>query len=368
MRVDPAMKRVRLGIIGVGNMGRFHLRRLLAAHEREAEVVALADPDENEMARARELLDRRRCRTFSDYRDMLEMDGLDGVIICVPNHLHAEISVAALESGRHVLCEKPIATTLEDGQRMVEAARRAGRVLMIGFELRYSAYTRKLLEIVQGQLGRLVSMWCREFRPPFRPKVDDWIQDPRRSGGMLNEKMCHHFDVFNWIAGAPPVRVVAFGGRDVVSVIGTPDEVLDNAWVLIEYANGVRAMAGVCMFAPWMMARRHEFGFIGERGILEGDDDKHQAVLWIRDAQAEAARRRRGLVRRRERADSVTYRIAPDPADQGEWGFAEEQAEFIACVRDGHRPASDVRNVLDSLRVALAAERSVREGSIVSLA
>ena len=348
-------------------MGRFHLRRLVSVHPNDIEIVALADPSARERARAEKLIEGRPVETFEDYRDLLAMDGMHGVVVTTPNDLHAEAATAAMESGRHVLCEKPIATSLEDARRMAEVAERTDRILMIGFDLRYSKYVHKLREIVQSDLGRLVSMWCREFRTPFQAKVGGWIQDSRRSGGMLNEKMCHHFDVFNWIADAPPVRVSAFGGNDVVHIINQPVEVMDNAWVLIEYANGVRAMAGVCMFAPRMMDRRHEFGFIGDRGILEADDDTHQAVLWLRDIGREAVRRKRGVVAGKAKADSVTYRIAPDPADQGEWGFMQEQAEFLACVRENRKPITQIANVMDSIRVSLAAEQSAREKRVVSL-
>jgi len=361
------MKKLQIGLIGAGNMARAHTRCLLAAHQDDMEIVAMADPTESETVKTLDLLKEAPPPVFAEYREMLNQVDLDAVIVAIPNDLHAEASIAAMESGKHVLCEKPIATRVEDAARMAEVSEQTGRMLMIGFEYRYCSYVHRLREIVQTRLGRLVSMWCREFRHPFQTKVGNWIQDSRRSGGTLNEKMCHHFDVLNWMAGAPPARVAAFGGNDVIHVINTPDEAMDNAWVVIEYANGVRAMVGVCMFAPYKMDRRHEFGFIGDRGILEGNDDLYEAVLWLRETEADAAMRKRNSAPY-PKSESVTWRMAQNPDDQGEWGLAAEAAEFVACVRDGRAPISQISSVLDSIRVSLAAEQSIREGRMITVA
>jgi len=99
---------------------------------------------------------------------------------------------------------------------MIKAAKETGKILQIGLELRYTPQYRKMISIIEsGGIGKVQMMWCKEFRGPFDKKVKDWILKEKESSGSLVEKDCHHFDLFNWMIGSRPVKVVAFGGQNV---------------------------------------------------------------------------------------------------------------------------------------------------------
>lgn len=100
---------------------------------------------------------------------------------------------------------------------------------MIGHELRYSPFFQKVKSLVDaGDIGRPRMVWTREFRGPFQPKSQNWIQDKRHSGGILVDKNCHQFDLMNWWAGVRPVRVAAFGANAVMRVVDTEHQVKDQ--------------------------------------------------------------------------------------------------------------------------------------------
>src|SRR5204862_4758538 len=100
-----------------------------------------------------------------------------------------------------------------------------------------------------GEIGTPRMVWTRESRGPFQKKSQDWIQDARRSGGMLVDKNCHHFDLMNWWVNSKPKRVAAFGGNAVNRVIEGGDQVNDHSTVNFEYENGVRGTLQICLFA-----------------------------------------------------------------------------------------------------------------------
>ncbi|RMD73696.1 MAG: gfo/Idh/MocA family oxidoreductase, partial [Lentisphaerae bacterium] len=146
------MSKVRIGFIGVGQIAKMHLERYAAIED--AEVVAACDIDENELARVCErfsIPDR-----YTDFRELLKRDDLDAVDVCLHNNLHAPVSIAALEAGKHVYCEKPIAGSYADGVRMLEAAQATGNKLHIQLGTLYSKETKAAKRLIDGgHLGRL---------------------------------------------------------------------------------------------------------------------------------------------------------------------------------------------------------------------
>ena len=154
-------------------------------------------------------------------------------------------------AGKHVFAEKPVATTVADCRRMVDAAERSDHILFIGHELRYSAYFQKVRDLVaDGAVGTPQFVWCKEYRGPFMEKVDRWIIDGHRSGGAMVDKNGHHFDLMQWWLNARPKRVTALGCKKFNNITGDADEVIDNAAVSIEFDNGAIGNLNLCMFAP----------------------------------------------------------------------------------------------------------------------
>ena len=339
---------VGIGIIGVGQRGRHHIAFLREAGG--GRVVALADPHEPSLRQAWEVLPGagEDVRDYDSWEGLLADEAVEAVIVGAPNHLHAEAAIAALRAGKHVLLEKPVALTVEDCRRLEEAAAAAPGVLQVGLELRYSPVAQRLRrEIELGAIGEPRMAWCHEFRVPFRPKVDDWILDRRRSGGTFVEKNCHHLDLLSWLLDSEPVRVAGFGGSDVV--YRDRPEMLDNAWVVVEHAGGRRASLGVAMFSR---VDRLELGVLGDAGLLEADFHGRQVVL-------------------RQPDGSVATIAVGDPAGRriAVHGGADllQMEDFLRTVRAGGQPRVTLRDGIRCLLVALAAQRAVDTGRTVAI-
>lgn len=351
------MKDINIGIIGVGSMGRLHLKNLVAING--CKIIAICDNCQESLNKACEIVNRK-IKQFNNYGKLLDLKEIDAVIIVTPNYTHREITVAALKAGKHVLCEKPMATTVKDCDDIIEASKNVSKVLQIGLELRYTTmYLRIASFVSHGFIGRVQMMWYKEFRGPFGKKVNDWILKSKKSGGTLVEKACHYFDLFNWIVKAKPVKVVAFGGqnveyRDKGSYAKRKDkwtkvEVIDNAWVIIEYENGVRTCLGLSLFAPF--GKEFEFGVIGDKGKLEAFHFAQKINLW-----------KKNKPRKKSYKIIVPSKIK-SLSHMG--GIYYELKSFLYSIRNNKKPIVSGEIGRDSVLVAIAAEKSIQEGRVI---
>lgn len=201
---------MRFGLIGYGLWGRHHAAAIAAAPG--AVLAGIAGASEATAAAAGR--DFPGVPVDIGYRALLARPEIDAVAVVVPNHLHAEVGVAALEAGKDVLLEKPMATTLEDCDRLLTAARTSGRVLTVGHELRLSAqYGRVKALIDAGEIGTPAYAAFSLFRFPFRPGSAGWRYDPARVGSWILEEPVHFFDFMMWYFEAigDPLSVQALG-------------------------------------------------------------------------------------------------------------------------------------------------------------
>lgn len=195
------MERLRLGIIGCGGMGQSHIKTAAGMDLIEIPAVADALP---ENARAAAAL-AGGSQTYSDYRELLQRDDIQAVVVATPNHLHREVTIAAVEAGKDVLCEKPMAIKLEDCDAMLEAARSCGRKLMVGQVLRLMhpfVDIRKL--IASGELGRAISasvMRISGTALASRGDPGNWRRRRDLTGGLLHELHVHELDLLRSLLG-----------------------------------------------------------------------------------------------------------------------------------------------------------------------
>ena len=347
--------RLRYGIIGAGNMGREHLRFLDQIPE--AEVVAIADPDAGSRAAAAALAPANT-GLFEDYRALLDGPPCDALLIATPNHTHVDVLPAALASGRHILVEKPLCTTIEDCQTVAAAAREHPGVVWVAMEYRYMPPVARLIEEVRaGTIGQLRMLAIREHRYPFLTKVGDWNRFARNTGGTMVEKCCHFFDLMRLIVGATPIRIYASGAQDVNHLDEVYDgqraDMIDNAYVIVDFDNGVRSMLDLCMFAE-ASTDQDEVVAVGDKGKVSSGVPSSNVSICRRPDQVETFH------------VPVADNLLAAGAHHGSTFF--EHLGFLRAVREGRAPDVTVHDGLMAVAMGVAAERSIAERRPVEMA
>jgi predicted dehydrogenase len=287
--------RLRYGLIGAGMMGVEHLKNLALIPG--AEVVAFADPHADSRRWAR-LVTGDAPHEYERAEDLLADARVDALVIATPNHTHRALLDRAFATGKPILVEKPLCTTVADARWAAERAAAHPAPVWCAMEYRYMPPVARLIDEVRaGTIGTLRMFAIREHRFPFLPKVGDWNRFARNTGGTLVEKCCHFFDLMRLVVqaseahgeatpsepsevgresevkrGSEPVRIYASAAQDVNHLDerygGETPDILDNAFVTVDFANGARAMLDLCMFAE-ASRNQEEICAVGERGKLE---------------------------------------------------------------------------------------------------
>lgn len=244
VRLGEAEK-LRVAILGCGNRSPAHIAAInhYADH---MEVAALCDILPEMLEEKKKLVKSGTPRLFTDYETMLrECENLHAVAVVLPNTLHREGTVAALEAGAHVLCEKPLTLKLEDTKAIIEAADRTGRIVQVGTQSRHAPGYRALAEKLHGGLiGQVLYGWAQTFRADWRKLYSDPQEDSRKNwrmkqsegGSVVYEMGIHTIDVFNWFIDSEPAEVTSLGG--VHNARLQQRDSWDHAGVIVRYANG----------------------------------------------------------------------------------------------------------------------------------
>ncbi len=221
-------------IVGCGFMGGIHAQGWQAVPE--AKIVAVVD---QQLERAQVLARQYECAAYSDFAEALARLEVDVVSVCIPTFLHAEATVAAAEAGKHVLCEKPIALTLEDADKMIAAADKSQVKLGLGFMRRHTPVLTDLKDLLAiGELGRPVLYHASDVRE-LRPKLE--MHDAQANGGPVIDMAVHLIDLWNTIFDSQPVSVSAQGlmiGKDRPEIKHIADIAVDTATITVKYASG----------------------------------------------------------------------------------------------------------------------------------
>ena len=335
-----AVRPIRVGIIGAGNIADSHLDGYLRAGG-EAEVTAVADID-GAHARARSERAGGDVRVFADYRDMLAAGLVDAVDICLPHHLHADAIVAAADAGRHVLCEKPLCLTIDEARRIRQAVATSGITLMCSHNQLYMppvAAARRAIE--EGLVGRVYEARTTDsFFNDFDPDSMGWRAHKATSGGgELIDTGYHPTYLLLYLVGSSPTEVTAMLGRHRLTFM----EGEDSATVLVRFDDGSIGTI-VTSWAYQPAGSTERFSIVGEAGSLWSDGGT--------------------LFHRRRGGDTVRL---VEPADDVET-IELAVLDFIRCLREGRRPLNNETEGIEVLKVILGAYASADEGRIVSLA
>ena len=262
---------IRYGIVGTGMMGGEHIRniRLLPG----ASITAIADPVESSLKWADASLGEERPARVRSGEEQLEKGEVDAVVIASPNHTHRAVLKPLFERDVAILCEKPLATTIADARWIAERAEGRKAPFWTGMEYRYMPPMARFIEQLRGgRIGKLRMLAIREHRFPFLVKVGDWNRFSRNTGGTMVEKCCHFFDLMRLIVQSEAVRVFCSAGRDVNHLDelydGETPDIIDNSYTVVEFANGVRAMLDLCMFAEGA-EHQEEVSATGDKARLD---------------------------------------------------------------------------------------------------
>lgn len=202
---------VRLGIVGVGQIGKQHVQSY--AKNPNAKLVAVADVNEAEANRVAAMHDIPN--VYTDFRKMLERDDIDAVDVCLHNNFHAPVTIAALQAGKHVQSEKPMAGAYYDAEQMLNTARETGRKLHVTLRNLFSTETKAAKELIDnGHLGKLYHARSTGFRRRGRPFVDGYgsptfVQKQNSAGGALYDMGVYHISVILHLLGNPDVLRVS---------------------------------------------------------------------------------------------------------------------------------------------------------------
>jgi myo-inositol 2-dehydrogenase/D-chiro-inositol 1-dehydrogenase len=330
---------VGLGILGIGRIGRIHLQHV-ARHFDDAAVVAAMNPSEPGRDFARRL---GVPFVTGDAAAVIGHPDVDAVLVCTSTHVHADLVEAAAAAGKAVFCEKPIDLSLPRVRQTLASVAAAGVPLMLAFNQRMDpSFAAVKSAIDEGRIGSLRSIHIISRDPAPPP-----IAYIRTSGGLFLDMGIHDFDMARHLAGAEAVEVYAKGAVLVDPAIGEAGDI-DTAYVTIGFANGVTAMIENSRQSAYGYDQRLEA--FGSAGMVRADNPLKTTAL-LSDAT--------GLHGGRQ-LDFFVDRYAES--------YLREMRAFVDALQRGGPMPITGHDGLEAMRIALAAERSHREGRPVKVA
>ena len=343
------MANLKVGLIGCGRISRsVHLGNL--ARLPNVEIAALAEVDAARREQAAQ--QAPKAAVFSDYRELLEMREVDAVLICLPNALHAQAGITAMERGKHVYLEKPLATSVAEGRRVVEAWRRSALIGMIGFNYRFQPlYQRLKQEIEAGRLGQTTAVYS-VFSTAVR-QVPDWKLIRKNGGGVLLDLASHHIDLIPYLLGQPVYEAFAR-----IQHVHSED---DTASLSLHLANGISAQ---CFFS-FNTIDEDRLELYGTAGRLTADRYLSSA-LEVSDPSRNLLRVKKlgHALRSLIRSPYLLERFGRETCDPS---FRLALTYFVESVRHGRPVKPDLFDGLRSLAVIEAAEKSAAAGRSIAL-
>lgn len=331
--------RINVGVIGVGRIGRMHAHNL-AWRVPGARLAAVADVN---LVVAQEVAD-----TFdtpvavADYREWLDRPDIEAVAICSASDTHEQIVREAARAGKHIFCEKPLGSDLNEINRALAEVARAGVKLQVGFNRRFDASFRRLHDMVAaGKVGapHILRITSRDPSPPP-------VEYVRASGGLFLDMTIHDFDMARYLIGSEVTEIYALGEALVDEGIRAMGQV-DTAVIVLRFASGALGTIDNSRQAVFGYDQRAEvFGSKGMVTIANETPDTHVF----------------------SDADGVHSARPPDFfLERYAESFIEEMRAFVECVRLDTAPPVSGRDGRIAVAMAMAAERSSREGRPVRL-
>lgn len=341
------MKKLRVGVIGCGSIAQ---HRHLPEYQINPHVELAAVCDINQ-ERALEVAEKYGVLSYTDYNELLKSGEVDAVSVCTPNYLHSPITIAALDAGLHVLCEKPMATSKEEAEAMIAAAEKSGKVLMIGHNQRFVPSHQKARQLIQsGEIGKIYS-----FRTAFgHGGPEGWSVDGKESWffekekafvGAMGDLGVHKTDLLRYVLGEEIVEVGSFVETNAKEFA----DVDDNAVCVLKTESGIIGT----LAASWAYVSKEDNSTIiyGEKAILRLEDDPINSLV-IQYSNGEVVKYELGKIQSN---------------DSGGQNNSHVIENFVSAVLLGQEPAVSGEEGMKSLEVILAALKSNDTKQIVKI-
>jgi predicted dehydrogenase len=334
------MDSISTGVIGVGRMGALFARLLVQLPQ--AELLGVADVDSE---RARAVATATGTTPFTDYQELLALEGLQAVVIATPDHLHHAPAMAALEMGKHILMEKPLTTDVMEGEDIIATGQEAGLCLMVAHCLRFDPrYIQAHSAVREGAIGEVVNCYARR---------NIYFDEGRKIAQRTSLPFflgVHDIDILHWITGNRVLKVRAYGSRRLMEDLGVDDAVQS----LLEFEDGSIG----CVEQAWVFPRNSGprqspvLELVGTAGFIHVNPC--QVGLSIQQA-GEASY-----------PDSA-YMFEPLVHGRVVGVYEAETVHFLECVATHQEPIITPQEALEAVRVAAAIERSLAEDADVML-
>jgi myo-inositol 2-dehydrogenase / D-chiro-inositol 1-dehydrogenase len=329
---------MRYGIIGCGMIAQEHIRNLRLFPD--AEVVAIADPVPACIDMTKATLGGNDVRVYEDAAGLAADSGIDAVIVSSPNFTHREVLTPLFDTDLHILCEKPLATTVDDARWVRDRAATHKGIFWTAMEYRFMPPAVEFVKQVHAErMGRLQMLFMREHRFPFLPKVGDW----------------------NRFVRSEPVRVYCSGAMDVNHLDerydGRTPDILDNSYTTVDFANGVRAMLDLCMFADGA-ENQEEISAVGDKARLD---------MLIPESVIVHSPRTGFMGAKVPQRTKVEVDAAALEAGTHHGSIYYQHAAFIAATRGEGPVQVTAEDGLRAVSIGAAAEISAREKRVVEM-
>jgi UDP-N-acetylglucosamine 3-dehydrogenase len=332
------MGKLKIGVIGCGSIAQ-HRHLPEYGFNKETELTAVCDINEE---RANEVAEKYGVQAFTNYEELLTSTDVDAVSVCTPNYLHAPITIAALNAGKHVLCEKPMATSKEEAEAMIEAAAKSGKKLMIAHNQRFVKSHQKARQLIEsGAIGKIYS-----FRTAFghggpegwsvEGKEGWFFQKEKAFVGAMGDLGVHKTDLLRYVLGEEIVEVGAFVETNAKEFA----DVDDNAVCVLKTENGIIGT----LAASWAYVGTEDNSTIiyGEKAVLRLEDDPNYSLV-VQYANGEVVNYELGKIQSNEEGGQQNSHVVE---------------QFVEAVLTDKEPLVTGEEGMKSLAVILAALES----------
>ncbi len=322
---------MKLGVIGVGNMGRNHARVY-------SELGVLAAVSDNNEERAKEVAERFKCNYYGSYHEMIAKESLDGVSIAVPTSLHKAVALDIIEKGIPLLIEKPLADTVANADAIIAAARAKGISLMVGHVERFNPAVQKMKELIQnGLLGNISSIVTKRFGL-FPPQAKD--------ANIIFDLAVHDIDVINFLLSDEPRVVACTGG------IALANGMEDHAEILLKYRN-VNAIIQVNWITP---IKIRQLSITGTKGYAELNYISQKLTIYESTHEREYDGFGEFVIKFGMPSTTTIQMSNEEP-------LKNELREFLRCVREKKEPEINGERALLVLHTAASALEKLKRGN-----